>query len=246
STVMPPRTLPPEQSFGCYLKISLTAKPFVRYFLSRIEIAKVALESIDPAIAAAARVAAGAPPTSVEEIAKQKEELERRLNEANKKIKDREIKDTMKLLWEVGVFVSGNKKGLSGPLLLADLLLDHSNQSESPLDLAYARGLINPQTHDLYAADRESLLSMLKAFQKARDSVAKLPPYDTNVDSLATLDKLIEQIQTVLSLLDQGADPEKAKDMEITDKILNSKPMDIDPGMIDTFNENEGKWNNTV
>ena len=231
---------------GCLLRLRLIAKPFIRFLGSRLAIARDILVSIDPASAAQARKDAGAEPKTVQQLEKEKAELERQLGEANDKLRRREISDVMKLIWEVGKFAALTKRGYAGPLLLSEMLLDHSNQSPTPLERAYAEGLVDPSTKEIYSLPKADLEELRAIYDKAIKSVEKLPPYQGNKEALETLRAIAATINEVIQLLEKGVNVDRAREIAINRAILRAKPLNIDPGLIDLFINNRDKLAGTA
>jgi hypothetical protein len=231
--------LPPTT--GCYLKLRLIAKPFVRFLNSRLTIAKKMLTDIQPAHSLEARTAAGNISETESQIASAKQDFLSKIATANAEMETGKFADVLKLLWDIGKFVAGHREGFAGPLLLGDLLLDHENQKPSPLERAYDEGLLDPDTHGIYGLNRQELQDLKEAYEGAIASVNKLPPYETNTEAVKALQTILDNINYAIYLQEHGVSRDEATTRYWNNRILESKPIDIDPGTIDRFDKNR-EW----
>jgi hypothetical protein len=237
--------IPDERAGGCILQFRLVGKPYARYLTGRAALASEALVSIDLQTSVKVKMQSGGSPEEmqkeIERLEKEKKELQRRLDEAREKIEKRQFKDSLKTLWDVGKFVWAYKEGVLGPMILGDLLIDNSNQEPSPLDRAYMRGLKDPTTADLYSMSREELENLAKTYSHAKDVVSNMPMTPQTLQAMQTIDTLLAGINQVIDAQKKGVDVEKLEQTKTNIEILNSKPMDIDPGLIDIFDKNR-EW----
>jgi hypothetical protein len=224
---------PAGEGDPCSLSFRVVSQPYVRYLTSRIAIVREMTVLTSLHRTEFNHLPGETEGQTLDRLAEERTQLVARLDQAPAMLLAGNADEPRSMIIEGGNFLWRAGKSLMGPTVFLDLLVDKSNQKPSPLEIRYMSGLRDPNTFDIFVMNKEDLQEMKAAYERGISILRNMndPNY---AGSIEAMEQVLSHVSRALHLQEIGVDVSEME--QIRWDLL--KPIDMDPGMIDTFDPN--------